>query len=161
MSEPLDLQLEVDIPSEWENAFDLAQARAVAAAVLRAEGISGAVAVDLSVVDDEEIEGLNARYRGVAAPTDVLSFPLRESAGEAGGFVEPPDGVLRLGDIVISLPRAMAQAEEYGHSLARECCYLLVHGLLHLLGYDHNTEPERQRMRAKEEAALAAVGLVR
>ena len=96
------------------------------------------------------IAQLNSDYRGIAAKTDVLSFSQLE--GEA----MPTVGGQLLGDIVISLPTAQAQAQEYGHSLAREVCYLAVHGLLHLLGADHGAQ-----MRAREEEILQQVGLAR
>ncbi|MDA8216939.1 MAG: rRNA maturation RNase YbeY [Dehalococcoidales bacterium] len=161
MARQLELILVADIPSPWEEKAGLPSLTAAAEAALRRESVEGMVEVVLSVVDDEEIRELNARYRQVDAPTDVLSFPLQEAPAGAGDFVQPPDDVLRLGDVVISLPRAEAQAEEYGHSLARELGYLFVHGLLHLLGYEHELEEGRLRMREREEAALAEAGLSR
>lgn len=157
----VDLEISADLPEGWETEVDLSELSRAAEAALREEGLSGRVEIDIVFVDDEEIRDLNARYRGLDAPTDVLSFPLREAGEGRGGFIGPPDGVQRLGDIVISLPRAVEQAHEFGHSLRREVGYLLVHGLLHLLGYDHETEAERDVMRAKEEAALGRVGLTR
>jgi len=128
------------------------------------EGVDSGV-VSLTFTDDEGIRELNRRFRGVDAPTDVLSFPMREAgeegpealpAGEAAFEEEEP-----LGDIVISLPRALAQAEEYGHSAEREIGFLFVHGLLHLLGYDHDTEEREREMFSRQEAVLAKAGLVR
>ncbi|HEY8477017.1 MAG TPA: rRNA maturation RNase YbeY [Chloroflexota bacterium] len=109
------------------------------------------------VTDDEGIRAINREQRGVDQPTDVLSFPAREAAG-APAFVLPPGHPIHLGDIVLSYERAVAQAEQYGHDVRREIAYLVVHGLLHLLGYDHETEEERRAMRAHEEAILAALG---
>lgn len=115
--------------------------------------------VGLTFTDDETIQQLNKEYRGIDAPTDVLSFALEE--GEEGpleygeGEDSPP---VLLGDIVISLPRAKEQAREYGHSLEREVLYLAVHGLLHLLGYDHQHAKDKQVMRAEEERFLQAEG---
>ena len=128
------------------------------------EGVYSGV-VSLTFTDDEGIRELNRCFRGVDAPTDVLSFPMREAgeegpealpAGEAAFEEEEP-----LGDIVISLPRALAQAEEYGHSAEREIGFLFVHGLLHLLGYDHDTEEREREMFSRQEAVLAKAGLVR
>jgi probable rRNA maturation factor len=110
------------------------------------------------VVDDDTIRALNRAYRGKDRPTDVLSFPLDDGSGE---FVLPPGAPRHLGAIVVSLPRALEQAREYGHSPAREFGYLVTHGLLHLLGYDHEAPEEQRAMRAREEAALLAVGLAR
>jgi len=104
-------------------------------------------------VDDAYIQGLNQQYRGIDAPTDVLSFAMQE------GEPFPEEGELILGDVVISLETARRQASEYGHSLAREVAYLAVHGVLHLLGYDHGGEDDRRVMRNKEEEILARLNL--
>ena len=128
--------------------------------MLTGEGLTGPSAVSISLVDDDEIRRLNRRLRGIDRATDVLSFPLVSSA-EGPTFVLPPGAVQELGDIVISYPRALAQAGEYGHSAERELGYLVAHGLLHILGHDHEEAAERALMRAREEAALAAVGLRR
>ena len=142
--------------------------------------------VDVSFVDDSEIAQLNAEYRGVEGPTDVLSFPMDDPdefaayEGDCAELVECPDlpniippddfdawddagdpeGHL-LGDVVISLPRAVEQAADYGHSLEREVCYLTVHGVLHLLGHDHETEAGASRMRGIEESVMDRIGLPR
>ncbi|MCL4466125.1 MAG: rRNA maturation RNase YbeY [Chloroflexi bacterium] len=161
MDRPLFVRLVPDIPPEWEAEVDLRLLADVAETALSREGWQGPVEVDVTLVDDAAIQELNARYRGVDAATDVLSFPLLDSSGTEDAFVLPPGELRQLGDIVISLPRATAQAAEYGHSRQRELAYLFVHGLLHLLGYDHESLAEREAMRAKEETALAALGLTR
>lgn len=126
-------------------------------AVLQAEAIPGPLEVSILIAGDSRLHELNRTYRGVDAPTDVLSFG-DESASSP--FVDRPEGPRYLGDIAISLDRVLAQAEEYGHSPARELAYLTVHGTLHLLGYDHERGPEAAAaMRAREEAVLAALGL--
>lgn len=112
----------------------------------------------LHVVDDERIRELNAEHRGRDTRTDVLSFPLYEAASD---FVLPPGEPVQLGDVVLSYERAVEQAHEYGHSVAREVAYLVAHGTLHLLGYDHETDSERAIMRQREEDALVPLGLVR
>lgn len=132
-----------------------------------AEGISeGEVA--LTFVNDEAIHELNREYRGIDRPTDVLSFAMNESLEEELDIVyeleegEELDELTDvLGDIVISVERAQAQSEEYGHSLEREIGFLVVHGFLHLLGYDHQDTASEKVMMDKQEAALAQVGLVR
>lgn len=126
--------------------------------VLAREGLPADATVDVTLVDDAEIHRLNRDYRGVDRPTDVLSFALNESLEEDD---EPEEAQLLLGDIIISMQRAQAQAEEYGHSLARETCFLAVHGALHLLGYDHQTDEQERVMRGKEEDVLQSLGLVR
>ncbi len=137
--------------------------------------------VDVSLVGDEEIADLNSEYRGMNCSTDVLSFPMCDPEDFSvydpveGDIVELPevpnldlpgdmgtcDQVDILGDIVISMPRAVEQAAEYGHSLTREACYLAVHGALHLVGYDHETPEDRDHMRRVEEMVMTALGLAR
>lgn len=128
-------------------------------AVLELEQFDGSAEVDVSLVDNEQIHAINLEQRHIDAPTDVLSFPL----GENGEYDQnPATGAYMLGDIVISLERAQAQAEEYGHSLQREVGYLTVHSMLHLLGYDHvEGGLEAVRMREKEEAVMLSIGLPR
>ena len=117
------------------------------------------VYVSLVLTDDAGIAALNREFRGVDAPTDVLSFPQLEAAGPVTAV--PADAPLPLGDIVMSLQRAEAQARAYGHARARELGFLLVHGLLHLLGYDHETPDEAATMEARQEAILHALELHR
>lgn len=128
-------------------------------AVLELEGFEGSAEVDVSFVDNAQIREINREHRDIDLPTDVLSFPL----GENGEYdLNPATGAYMLGDIVISLERAAAQAEEYGHSFRREVGYLTVHSMLHLLGYDHvDGGLEAVRMREKEEAVMLSVGLPR
>ncbi|MCM3784476.1 rRNA maturation RNase YbeY [Neobacillus mesonae] len=123
--------------------------------------------VALTFVDDEEIHELNKEYRGIDRPTDVLSFAMNETLDEeldivyeleSGETVDIPDV---LGDIIISVPTAIAQSEDYGHSVERELGFLFVHGFLHLLGYDHQDEASEAEMMGKQEAVLASVGLTR
>ncbi|AQS55364.1 rRNA maturation RNase YbeY [Novibacillus thermophilus] len=126
----------------------------------RAAEMEGAMQGEVSVtfVDDETIRQLNRQYRHVDQPTDVLSFPLE---GGSPGPEEDSDIPLLFGDIVISVPRAVEQAEAYGHSLDRELGFLATHGFLHLLGYDHEDEQEETRMFQRQEEVLASLGLNR
>ncbi|MCL6446902.1 MAG: rRNA maturation RNase YbeY [Armatimonadetes bacterium] len=124
--------------------------------VLAAEGVAKEAEVSVVFVDDEYIRRLNRQYRGVDSPTDVLSFAMLEGEPLAGKEEE-----LILGDVVVSLPAAQRQSAEYGHSLEREVAYLIVHGMLHLLGYDHQTAEQKQVMRAREEAVLEKLNLPR
>jgi probable rRNA maturation factor len=127
--------------------------------VCRLEAFSPACEVNILFVDDEHIRFLNKTYRGLDKATDVLSFPL----GAEEIYDENPEtGLLMLGDCVISLETAVRQAFEYGHSLNRECGFLAVHSMLHLLGYDHETsQAEEAIMRAKEKAVLENINLNR
>ncbi len=128
-------------------------------AVLELEGFEGSAQVDISIVDNDQIRAINNEQRKIDAVTDVLSFPL----GENGVYdVNPANGAYMLGDVVLSIERAVEQAKQYGHSLQREVGYLTVHSVLHLLGYDHvNGGLEAVRMREREEAVMASVGLPR
>ncbi len=128
-------------------------------AVLLMEEFDESAEISVRFVDNEQIKELNREYRDIDKATDVLSFPL----GENGVYDHnPSSGAALLGDIVISMQRAMEQAEEYGHSLDREVAFLTVHSMLHLLGYDHvNGGLEALRMREKEETVLTQLGLKR
>lgn len=123
--------------------------------------------VDITVTDDEGIREYNREYRDIDKATDVLSFPMGDfyqgvPQTPPGRMMDPDTGLLPLGDMIISAERARAQAKEFGHSFARECAYLTVHSMLHLLGYDHVDEGvEKAAMRAEEEAVLAKLGLTR
>ncbi len=107
--------------------------------------------VSLSFVDNEEIHDLNRKYRGKDEPTDVLSFPVDSDSPEVDEKL--------LGDIVISTEKIIEQTEEYGHSVNREMIYLLVHSILHLMGYDHKDEENKKIMRRKEEQVMEAMNL--
>ena len=137
---------------------------------LHAEGVSRKCAVSVRLCDDEAIHEINRDYRGVDRATDVLSFPMINypsgiTAGRADKLLRQAlDDELNacmLGDLIISIPHVLAQAEEYGHSPQREAAYLLVHGICHLMGYDHIEENDKRRMRAMEEKILSAVGMTR
>ncbi len=132
-------------------------------AVLEEEGFEGSAEVSVSFVDNKEIKKLNNQYRGVDQPTDVLSFPLSEGDGNRENFDKNPEtGALLLGDIAISMEKAMAQAEMYNHSLQREVAYLTVHSMFHLLGYDHEKGGlQAVQMREKEETVLIKLGVPR
>ena len=126
-------------------------------AVAKLHNLDDMTEVDITIVDDDEIHQLNRDYRNVDRPTDVLSFALDEDDEDEPELLE---GQLHLlGDIIISAETATRQAEEFGHGLEREIVYLAVHGLLHLLGYDHMVEEDKVIMRAKEEEALRAINL--
>lgn len=126
---------------------------AVARRVLEAEG-APAAELSVTVTDDETVRSLNRQYAGEDAVTDVLSFSQRE--GEE--FVSPPGSVPALGEVIIACPQAARQAQERGRSAADEVAWLLIHGTLHLLGYDHAEPDEERRMRAREEELVEAAG---
>ena len=154
------------IESEVDGAEPYAQLlRQVIPAALEAEGVETPCEVDVLFTDDRGIHTVNLEQRGVDAPTDVLSFPMFDlTPGEHPGEedADPGTGLVPLGDMVISLERAKAQGEEFGHGPRRETAYLAVHSVLHLLGYDHLDEgPMKQQMRAREEDILSRLGITR
>lgn len=137
---------------------------------LHMEGVRRRCAVSVRLCDDETIHEINREFRGIDRATDVLSFPMINypqgvTAGKADKLLRQAlDDELNacmLGDLIISVPHALAQAEEYGHSPEREAAYLLVHGICHLMGYDHIDPNDQRRMRAMEENILNAVGMSR
>ena len=138
----------------------------VAETALFVMGASDA-SLDLTFVGRARIRALNASLRGVDRVTDVLSFPTLErvslplSKGDYPFDVDPESGKVHLGSIVICRAKAVEQAAEYGHSVERELAYLTVHGVLHLLSFDHIEESDRVKMRAAEEKILGVLGIGR
>ncbi|MCC0629940.1 MULTISPECIES: rRNA maturation RNase YbeY [unclassified Clostridioides] len=120
------------------------------------EGYDDNYEVSLSFVDNKEIHELNREYRGVDRVTDVLSFPLLSDDFEDVELEEES-----LGDIVVSLERALEQSIEYNHSFEREVCFLICHSMFHLLGYDHDTDENAKEMREKEEHILNKLNITR
>ena len=155
--------LSADVPGVDEGLRSFL--KKVIRAALDAEGVDLPCEVNVLVTNDAGVQRVNADTRGVDAPTDVLSFPmfdLKPGDKPSGEDADPATGLVPLGDMCISLERAKAQAKEYGHAARRELAYLAVHSVLHLLGYDHLDEgPEKAKMRAREEAILAELGLDR
>lgn len=139
--------------------------REVIPAALQAEGVTVPWEVDVLLTDSEGIHAINLAERNVDAPTDVLSFPMLElTAGEkpTQADVERGTGRVALGDMVLNLDRVRSQGEEYGHGERRECAYLAVHSVLHLLGYDHMDDGAmKAQMREREEAILEQLGIGR
>ena len=160
MEHEIQIDMEVETPAEVEDRL-----RQAVTAALDAEGVDVPCVVEVCLTDDEAIHQTNLEMRGVDRATDVLSFPMFElTPGEKprAEWADPDTDKVLLGDMMISLERARAQAEEYGHSLEREICYLAVHSVLHLLGYDHLDEgPQKRQMRAREEAILEQLGITR
>ncbi len=131
---------------------------------LETEGFSEPAQISVTFTDDEKIRDINREYRNIDSPTDVLSFPMLEFDENMKPQItefDRQDGEVLLGDIVISLERAKAQADSFGHSLLREVAFLTAHSMLHLLGYDHMTEPEERIMFEKQESILRSLGITR
>ncbi len=152
---PLELDLEIDNRSGVE--LDMSVYEKVEEYILitlQQENVLVPCEISFSLVIPEEIQELNAEYRNIDKETDVLSFPMLEFPEDEDMLTYETGIPVMLGDIVVSTKRAAEQAEEYGHSLEREICYLSVHSVLHLLGYDHMEEDEKRVMRAREKAIM-------
>lgn len=148
-------QEKIPLHPQWEDNLST-----IANKCLVLEDVDPSAEISLVFMDDQGIQELNKTYRDKDVPTDVLSFALLETSEDELVIAEEEEELL-LGDIIISLETALKQAEEYGHSIEREIAYLMVHGLLHLLGYDHMNDEEQVVMRKREEELLEAVGLGR
>ena len=150
-----------------EEQFPRENAQAIEQAMLGFVKSDVNLAVEISFVSDKEIRALNAQTRGIDKVTDVLSYPALDNIrGKALKKKEhlydiDEEGNLLLGCIVICLEKAKAQAEEYGHSYNRELHYLMIHGIMHCLGYDHITDEDRAQMREREEYILQKLGITR
>ena len=161
----------LELETQHEPGFDEAWLRLLQSAAdtaEKAEGLHTPAAIHILITNDQEIHTLNREQRGIDRATDVLSFPtVPYPAGIRAGAVpelleqeyDPDEGAVYLGDIVISMDHVRAQAAEYGPSVERELCYLMVHGIFHLFGYDHMEEEERREMRAMEEKTLNEINV--
>lgn len=134
----------------------------VVSRVLEEEKVLPEVDVYITLTNNEEIHKINKEYRDVDRTTDVLSFPMYERDEIAGLKNDTDDEIEKiLGDIIVSIEKVREQAEEYGHSFERELAYLVTHGMLHLLGYDHMIEEEKAVMRKREEEILETLNITR
>ncbi|MCH8195942.1 MAG: rRNA maturation RNase YbeY [Chloroflexi bacterium] len=161
----------IDISNDVESAIDVKATwlRRVVRGALASADLRDAVEVGLLLTGDDRVRQLNRDYRGEDRTTDVLAFALEESEV---AFPRPPDALPTLGQVpsdalpslgqvVVSYPQAVRQAAEYGHTVEREVAFLVVHGLLHLLGFDHQRPDDEARMLSKQEAIMTSLGLPR
>jgi len=158
------LTVEVQVDPVFSRYVDVHQVQDIVHTVLAQEGPptpdsrprepEGLQELTVVITDEQRVQALNRRYRGIDALTDVLAF-----GGEAEGFVQAPEAPFYLGDIVISYPHVLAQAQEHGHSPEKELALLIIHGVLHLLGYDHATPQDKATMWARQRAILRQLGL--
>ena len=162
------MTLQIDYETDREIGIEYEElAKKVVQKVLDMEGCPYDAQVNLVLTDNEEIQRVNTEFREIAAPTDVLSFPMIPFETPADyAIVEEDESYfdldtdeLLLGDIMISVDKVFAQAEEYGHSVTREFCFLVAHSMLHLLGYDHMTPEEAVVMENKQRTALDDLGI--
>ncbi len=135
----------------------------VAEQVLVTQDAGSRLELGLVITNQERVQQLNRSYLGKDEPTDVLAFsmlpePLATGESDASSpFVQPPDGVLHLGEVIVSYPQAVIQAEEHRHSVKREIAILIIHGVLHLLGYEHDKPELEREMRAREKEILSRI----
>ncbi len=156
------MEINVLIDEDFEAHLETGWLAEVARQVLTAGQASPDVELSLVITGQERVRQLNRDYLNRDRPTDVLSFSMlaglpAESEASAPPFVAPPDGVLHLGEVIIAYPQAVIQAEEHKHPVRKEIALLIIHGVLHLLGYDHEKPEEKRRMRAREKEILSAI----
>jgi probable rRNA maturation factor len=147
-------QIGIHVEEKFRGLADGGWVKKIVRQVLKAEGVAPPYEVSLVFTDSETVKQLNRDYRGVDKPTDVLAFYMLPQKGADDSFALPPDGVTRLGEVIISYPQAVEQAREQGHSPERELALLVIHGILHLLGYDHEETEEESEIREKEKELL-------
>lgn len=147
-----DKQKEIKIPTGLRMLI-----RRCCNAVLKLDEFKGSAEVNIVLVDNQMIKEINKKHRNKDSETDVLSFPM----GKDGKYeINPETGAQILGDIIVSMEKVVSQCESFGHSMQREVAYLVAHGLLHILGYDHEKgQIEKVRMREKEEKVMELLGL--
>jgi len=152
------MEINVLIDERLEGDLELSWLQSIAQQVLVAQGAGAEVELGLLIATQERVRQLNRDYLGRDEPTDVLAFSAREEVGtDSPPFVQPPDGVLHLGEVIISYPQAAIQAEEHQHSIKKELAILIIHGVLHLLGYEHDNPELARQMRAREAEILSYI----
>jgi probable rRNA maturation factor len=147
-------EIEIFVEEKFRGLVDGGWVKKIVRQVLKAEGVAPPYEMSLAFTDSETVQQLNRDYRGVDEPTDVLAFCMLSQKEADDSFALPPDGVTRLGEVIISYPQAVEQAREQGHSPEEELALLVIHGMLHLLGYDHEEPKEEAKMRTREKELL-------
>ncbi len=151
-------EIEISVKEKFRDLVDEVWVRRITQHVLKAEGVASPLEISLVFTDSETVQRLNRDYRGVDEPTDVLAFYMLPGKTTNNlPFILPPDGITRLGEIIISYPQAVEQAKKQEHSVAQELALLIIHGILHLLGYDHEKPEEEAKMRTREKELLEKV----
>ena len=152
------MEINVLIDEDLGGELEVNWLQSIVQQVLVAQGFGADVELGLLIASQERVQQLNRAYLGRDEPTDVLAFSAREGTeADLPPFVQPPDGVLHLGEVIISYPQAVIQAEEHQHSIKRELAILIIHGVLHLLGYEHDKPVLEQQMRAREAEILSHI----
>ncbi len=150
------MKINITIDTGYKKLVSPLWLRKVARLSLTKENAGANAEMGLFITGDENVHRLNRDYLEEDHPTDVLSFPMLESIADNTTFVNPPDGKLHLGEVIIAYPQAVKQAKEHAHSTEKEIALLLIHGILHLLGYDHDI-PEREQVMHQREADILKI----
>ena len=152
------MRLVIRIDRDFQERIDKRWLRRLVKQSIAAQGIGTEVELSLLVTDDTTVHELNRKYRGKDKTTDVLSFALDadKRSDASARFVMPPGGIIHLGEVIVSYPRAVEQAAERKHPVEDELALLVVHGVLHLLGYDHDKPARERKMRSLEQRVLSA-----
>jgi probable rRNA maturation factor len=153
-------EIEISVKEEFQGVVDEDWVRKIVQTALKAEGVAPPYEVSLVFTDSETVKQLNRDYRGVDEPTDVLAFCMLSRKEVDSSFALPPNGVTRLGEVIISYTQAVKQSKEQGHSTENELALLVIHGILHLLGYDHKEPEEENKMREREKELLEKVSSI-
>jgi probable rRNA maturation factor len=152
------MEISIIIEKEITGKVEKRWLKSLTEKVIKAQGIGDNVEIGIVLAGADKVRQLNRDYLGHDGPTDVISFSTREEPpGEPVNFVQPPDEVLHLGEVVVSYPQAVIQAQEYGHSEKREIQILVIHGVLHLMGYEHDTPELAREMKAREAVTLGQI----
>jgi len=147
------MEINVLVDEGFEGCPEASWLRSITEQALLVQGADSDVELGLVITSQERVRQLNKSYREKDEPTDVLAFYMTSA-----DFIEPPDGVHHLGEVIISYPQAVIQAEEHRHSIKKELAILIIHGILHLLGYDHEEAEQERQMRGREADILSQIG---
>jgi len=153
------MEINVLVDKDLEGLLEAGWLESVAEKVLVAQGVDSKAELGLVITEQEKVRRLNSSYLEKDEPTDVLAFSMLPGQSEAdlATFIAPPDGIQHLGEVIISYHQALIQAEEHQHSVEREVAILIIHGVLHLLGYEHDKPELEQEMRAREAETLSYI----
>jgi probable rRNA maturation factor len=151
----LEHEISIKIDPEFKATLKAGRVEQIIKQILNTVNTDGIVELSVVFTNDKTIHDLNKKYRNIDNPTDVLAFQMHpgDRSGEVS-FITPPDSIRHLGEVVISYPQASRQAEEYGHAIKHELKILLIHGILHLLGYDHERAEDEEVMNSEEEEII-------
>lgn len=150
-------EIQISVEEEFRGLIEEDRVKRIAQQVLKAESVAPPYEVSIVFTNSEMVQKLNRDYRGVDESTDVLAFYMLPEKEPASSFILPPDGINRLGEVIISYPKAVEQSREQGHPVNEELALLIIHGILHLLGYDHEKPEEEAKMRAREKELLEKI----